>query len=73
MQTMICHFFLQLDIKAAPAVAGAITSIVLWDGPPGVIGDFNEPIPEDWIATLCLCCFDDPIDEVSLLFNRSRK
>ncbi|XP_070564497.1 uncharacterized protein [Ptychodera flava] len=55
----------KFEIKAASSKLHAVTSIVFWDGPEGVVGDFNavlydnEKLKED-----CSCCFD-PSDSTS--------
>ena len=61
----MCFFSLnvkQVDIKAAPSnEANAVTSIVFWDGPSHVVGEYVEPPDED--VVICRCCYADPIDE----------
>ncbi|XP_078575700.1 uncharacterized protein LOC144861602 [Branchiostoma floridae x Branchiostoma japonicum] len=52
----------ELDIIAASGDLQAVTSVVFWDGPEGVVGDYNEMSPEqEEIPYLmahenCSCC-----------------
>uniref|UniRef100_A0A1I8J5S5 GPS domain-containing protein n=1 Tax=Macrostomum lignano TaxID=282301 RepID=A0A1I8J5S5_9PLAT len=39
-----------------------VTSLVLWNGPSGVVGDIDYVPEEDWSQYTCSCCvFPDPI------------
>ncbi|XP_033105583.1 uncharacterized protein LOC117107873 isoform X2 [Anneissia japonica] len=46
----------KMDIKAAPQNIPAITSVVFWDGPDGVVGDFIVPTVEE---EPCSCCYEE--------------
>ncbi|XP_077992165.1 uncharacterized protein LOC144446291 [Glandiceps talaboti] len=60
----------QVEILAANDVVHAVTSMVFWDGPTGVVGDFNAPLGEmRWEERViekqeCACCVppdDNPV------------
>ncbi|XP_070573548.1 uncharacterized protein [Ptychodera flava] len=53
-----------IEIMAADGNHGAVTSVVFWDGPSGVVGDFNIPVDDPGrgndiveFDACAVCCF----------------
>ncbi|XP_070572594.1 uncharacterized protein [Ptychodera flava] len=63
----------QVEILAAGSDVHAVTSLVMWDGPAGVVGDFEAPLgAKTWQDTviereMCSCCMvqDETATEVA--------
>uniref|UniRef100_A0ABM0M0H6 Uncharacterized protein LOC100366953 n=1 Tax=Saccoglossus kowalevskii TaxID=10224 RepID=A0ABM0M0H6_SACKO len=61
----------QVDILAAGGETHAVSSFIFWDGPSGVVGDFNAPLGEkSWQDSVienkdCTCCENDNMTENS--------
>ncbi|VDI51286.1 Hypothetical predicted protein [Mytilus galloprovincialis] len=51
----------EFEIKSASGEGMAATSVMLWDGPEGEIMPYDHVPEADWSATVCYCCFQNPI------------
>ncbi len=59
-----------MDIKAAPSKeTNAVTSVVFWDGPSNVVGEYEPEDRENWLTDSCSCCFVTPFNQVKMRFS----
>ncbi|XP_071798137.1 uncharacterized protein [Asterias amurensis] len=52
----------EFDLLAASSDLHSITSILFWDGPDRVVGDFDFVEPENWQEGICECCYTQPFN-----------
>ncbi|XP_022102001.1 uncharacterized protein LOC110985344 [Acanthaster planci] len=53
----------EFDLKAASSELHSVTSILFWDGPDGVIGEFDFGGRENWQEGICQCCYTQPLNQ----------
>ncbi|XP_038050728.1 uncharacterized protein LOC119723897 [Patiria miniata] len=53
----------EFDLKAASPDLHSVTSILFWDGPDGVIGEYDFGGRENWQEGICQCCYIKPLNQ----------
>ncbi len=54
----------EFDLLAASSDLHSITSILFWDGPDKVIGEYDFRGNENWQEGICQCCYALPFNQV---------
>ena len=51
----------------------SVTSILFWDGPDRVVGEYDFSGPDNWQEGICECCYAQPFNQVRIYFQRDVK
>ena len=61
-------FLVQFDLMAASSDLHSVTSILFWDGPDRVVGEYDFGGAENWQEGICQCCYAIPFNQVMRFF-----